>query len=76
MALIITDIELPDKEVVRFYGKGWDIEMSRFLNPSYNWGVKSFVAGNSMVAHTSVAFARYIFLSLKRRRSTDARFVR
>lgn len=75
LALITTDIELPDEEVVRLYGKRWGIEVFfKTLKSQLRLG-KEFRCRNydSMVAHTSIVFARYIFLSLEQRRSTDAR---
>jgi len=75
LALITTDIELSEEEVVRLYGKRWDIEVFfKTLKSQLQLG-KEFRCRNydSMVAHTSIVFARYIFLALEQRRCTDAR---
>jgi len=75
LALLSTDLELPEEEIIRIYGKRWDIELffkttKSFLNLAKEFQGKSY---DSMVAHTSIVFIRYIMLSLESRNSTDAR---
>lgn len=75
LALLSTDLELPEEEIVRIYGKRWDIELffkttKSFLNLAKEFQGKSY---DSMVAHTSIVFIRYMMLSLESRNSTDAR---
>jgi len=75
LALLSTDLELPEEEIVRIYGKRWDIELffkttKSFLNLAKEFQGKSY---DSMVAHTSIVFIRYMMLSLESRNSIDAR---
>lgn len=75
LALITTDITLTDEEVVRLYGKRWDIEVFFKTLKSYLKLGKEFQGRvyDSMVAHTTIVFTRYILLSLERRRNKDDR---
>lgn len=75
LALLSTDLELLEEEIVRIYGKRWDIEVffkttKSFLKLAREFQGKSY---DSMVAHTSIVFIRYIMLSLECRNSTDER---
>ena len=75
LALLSTDIDLPEDEIIRIYGKRWDIEMffkttKSFLKLSKEFQSQSF---DSMVAHTSIVFMRYIMLCVESRYSIDDR---
>lgn len=75
LALLSTDIDLPEEEIIRTYGKRWDIEMffkttKSFLKLSKEFQGQSF---DSMVAHTSIVFIRYIMLCMESRYSIDDR---
>ena len=75
LAILSTDINLTDEEVVRIYGKRWDIEvffkmMKQCLNLNGEVELRSF---DGMIAHISIVMMRYIFLSVEQRDSTDDR---
>jgi hypothetical protein len=75
LALLSTDINLSAKEIIRIYGKRWDIEVffkttKSFLRLAKEFQGQSF---DSMVAHTSIVFMRYIMLSMEQRNSIDMR---
>ena len=75
LPLITTDINLPDEEVVRLYGKRWDIEVF-FKMSKQHLGLEKQVQTrdfDSQIAHTSIVMARYMFLALEQRRQDDPR---
>jgi len=75
IALLSTNIKLSDEEIIRIYGKRWDIEVFFKMNKSYLRLAKEF-QGRSydmMFAHTTIVFTRYIMLSLKVRNNKDSR---
>ena len=75
IALLSTDISLEDKEIIRIYGKRWDIEVFFKMNKSYLRLAKEFQGRNydMMFAHTTIVFTRYIMLTMKARKSQDSR---
>lgn len=75
LALISTDIELSDEEIVALYGRRWSIEVFFKMLKSYLKLAKEFYSRSyyAMVAHTSIVFARYIMISLEQRRCIDDR---
>jgi len=77
LALLTTDTELPDEELVRIYGKRWSIEVFFKMSKSYLRLAKEFQGRSydSMVAHTAVVFIRYIMLSLESRNGEDPRTI-
>lgn len=77
LALISTDVELPETEIIRIYGKRWDIEVFFKMCKSYLMLAKEF-QGRSydmMVAHTTIVFSRYIMLAVENRNNTDLRTI-
>lgn len=75
LALLSTDIELTAEEIIRLYGKRWDIEVFFKMSKSYLALAKEF-QGRSydmMVAHTTIVFLRYIMLAVESRNSKDLR---
>lgn len=75
LALLSTDLELTDEEIIQIYGKRWDIEVffkttKSFLNLAKEFQGRSY---DSMVAHTSIVFCRYIMLALENRENKDPR---
>jgi hypothetical protein len=77
LALISTDLDLPEAEVIRIYGKRWDIEVFFKMCKSYLKLAKEF-QGRSydmMVAHTTIVFSRYIMLAVENRNNTDLRTI-
>jgi hypothetical protein len=75
LALITTDISLSEEETVRIYGKRWDIEVFFKICKSYLNLAKEFQGRyfDSMTAHTTIVFIRYIMLSIEKRKSKDFR---
>jgi len=75
LALITSDLTLSDEEVVRIYGKRWDIEVFFKMTKSYLKLGKEFQGRSydSMVAHTTIVFTRYIMLAIENRQVKDPR---
>ena len=75
IALISTKIELPDEEIVRIYGKRWDIEVffkmaKQHLNLEKEVQLRDF---DGLIGHATVVMIRHIFLSLQQRLHDDPR---
>jgi len=75
LCLISTNTELSEEEIIRIYGKRWDIEVffkvcKSYLHLSKECNSLSF---DAMTAHTAVVFARYMMLALEKRQATDQR---
>ncbi|WP_429885579.1 IS4 family transposase [Geoalkalibacter halelectricus] len=75
LALLSTDVELADEQVIALYKRRWDIEVFFKITKSYLNLAKEFQSRSydALVAHTSIVFARYIMLALARRTSKDPR---
>lgn len=77
LALISTDVDLPETEIIRIYGKRWNIEVFFKMCKSYLKLAKEF-QGRSydmMVAHTTIVFSRYIMLAVENRNGIDLRTI-
>jgi len=77
LALVTTNIELAEKEVVRIYGKRWDIEVffkmcKSHLNLSKEFQGRSY---DSMISHITIVFTRYIMLAIDNRRNIDSKSI-
>lgn len=75
LCLISTDVDLTEDEIIRIYGKRWDIEVffkvcKSYLNLSRECRSMSY---DAMTAHTAVVFTRYMMLSLESREGKDER---
>lgn len=75
LCLISTDTSLDEDEIIRIYGKRWDIEVffkvcKTYLNLGRECNALSY---DAMTAHTAVVFTRYMMLSLESRESNDTR---
>ncbi len=75
LALITTDMNISEEEVIRIYGKRWDIEVffkvcKSYLKLSKECRSLSFDAMN---AHIAVVFTRYMMLAVENRQTTDNR---
>jgi hypothetical protein len=75
LALICTDTTLSDADVVRIYGKRWDIEVffkmaKQHLKLAKEIQCRDF---DALIAHTSIVFMRYMFLVYQCRIETDHR---
>jgi hypothetical protein len=77
LALISTDTSLSEDEIIRIYGKRWDIEVFFKMNKSFLKLGKEFQCRSydSMVAHTSIVFTRYMMLSIEKRNNKDLRTI-
>lgn len=77
LALLSTDTEMDNKEIIRLYGKRWGIETFFKYCKSYLQLGKE-VYGRKydiMIAHTSIVFMRYIFFALASRNEQDPRTI-
>jgi hypothetical protein len=77
LALLCTDLSLPDEEVVRIYGKRWDIEVffkmaKHYLKLDSEVQVRDF---DSILAHSTIVMIRYIFLAVEQRLASDDRTI-
>ena len=75
LCLISTDTSLSEEEIIRIYGKRWDIEVffkvcKSYLKLSRECNSLSY---DAMTAHTAVVFTRYMMLSIENRESQDTR---
>lgn len=75
LAILSTDTNLADEEVVRIYGKRWDIEVffkmaKQHLKLAKEIQCRDF---DALIAHTTIVFMRYMFLSYQCRMETDHR---
>ena len=75
LALLSTDLDLPGEEIVRLYGKRWDIEVFFKMCKQHLKLVKEVQIRNydGLIGHTSLVFARYNLLSLFQREQVDQR---
>jgi hypothetical protein len=75
LAILSTDTNLSDEDVVRIYGKRWDIEVffktsKHCLNLCNEVELRSY---DGMIAHISIVMLRYLFLSVEQRSCTDGK---
>ena len=75
LAILSTDMQLSDEEVVRIYGKRWDIEvffkmMKQCLHLNGEVELRSY---DGMVAHITIVMLRYIFLTIEQRTVADGK---
>ena len=75
LAILSTRIDLPDEEIVRIYGKRWDIEvffkmMKHYLNLEREAQLRDY---DGIIGHITIAMSRYIFLTFEQRCHDDPR---
>ena len=75
LALLTTKIDLPAEEIIRIYGKRWDIEVffkmsKHYLNLEKEVQLRDY---DGLVGHTTIVMARYIFLAVEQRLHDDPR---
>jgi hypothetical protein len=77
LALLSTNLDLPEDEVVRLYGKRWDIECFFKVSKSNLRLAKEFQSRSydALVAHTTIVFTRYIMLALSAREEEDPKTI-
>jgi len=75
LAILSTDIALSDEEIVRIYGKRWDIEVFFKMEKQYLDLVKGVQIRDfdGLIAYTTIAMMRYTFLSYEQRLHDDPR---
>lgn len=75
LCLISTDVTLDENEIIRIYGKRWDIEVFFKVCKSYLRLSKEChsLSYDAMTAHVAVVFTRYMMLSIENRESKDER---
>lgn len=73
LAIISTDITLSEEEIIRVYGKRWDIEVFFKSCKSYLHLVKECrsLSYDALTAHVAIVFTRYMMLSVGQRRNED-----
>ncbi len=76
LALLSTDTSLDDEKIVQTYGKRWDIEVFFKMTKQHLKLAKEIHSRDydALVAHTSIVFMRYMFLSYQQRRAIDLGF--
>lgn len=75
ICLLSTDTEMAENEIIRQYGKRWNIEVmfkcsKQYLNFGKDFKATSFEAQNAQIA---IAFARYMLIAIEQRESEDYR---
>ena len=77
LAIICTDMALDEKEIIRIYGKRWDIEVffktcKQMLKLESECHSLSY---DALTAHVAIVFTRYMLLSVEKRLNEDDRTV-
>ena len=77
IALISTDADLAEEEIIELYGKRWDIEpyhkvLKSTLKLEKEFQFRSF---DAIVAHAALVVVRYIFLATESRENIDERSI-
>lgn len=77
LAIISTKTDLSADEIVRIYGKRWDIEvffkmMKHHLNLEREAQLRDY---DGIIGHTTIAMTRYIFLSVEQRYHSDQKTI-
>lgn len=77
LALLSTNLDLPEEEVVRLYGKRWDIECFFKVAKSHLRLAKECQSRHydALVAHTTIVFTRYIMLAISSREEKDPKTI-
>lgn len=73
LVLISTDTQLSEEEIIRIYGKRWDIEVFFKACKSYLNLVREYrgTSYDAMNAHVAIVFSRYMMLSVAQRENED-----
>ena len=75
ICLLSTDTEMPEREIIRHYGKRWNIELlfkcsKQYLRFGKDFQSPSFEIQNAQIA---IAFTRYMLIAIEQRESEDYR---
>ena len=75
IAFICTNPDLSEEEIIRIYGKRWQIEVFFKTCKSYLnlIGECHSLSYDALTAHVAVVFARYMMLALEQRKDEDHR---
>jgi hypothetical protein len=75
LCLISTNTDIDENEVIRIYGKRWQIEVFFKVCKSYLGLARECrsLSYDAMSAHVAVVFARYMLLAVENRESKDPR---
>ena len=77
LAIISTDTSLSEEEIIRVYGKRWDIEVFFKSCKSYLRLMKECrsLSYDALTAHVAIVFTRYMMLSVAQRRNEDEKTI-
>lgn len=75
LALLSTDTVLAEEDIIQIYGKRWDIEVFFKMAKQHLKLAKEIQCRDydALIAHTSIVFMRYMFLTYQCRMETDHR---
>jgi hypothetical protein len=75
IAILSTDMDLSEEEIIALYGKRWDIEVFFKMCKSYLHLVGEFrqLSYDAITAHSTIVMLRYIMLAIERRKQEDPR---
>jgi hypothetical protein len=75
LAFICTNPELSEEEIIRIYGKRWQIEVFfKVCKSMLNLiGECHSLSYDALTAHTAIVFTRYMLLALEQRQNDDQR---
>ena len=75
VAFICTDASLSEEEIIRVYGKRWQIEIFFKTCKSYLQLVSEChsLSYDALTAHVAVVFTRYLMIAFEQRRNEDER---
>ena len=75
IAFICTDTKIEPEEIIRIYGKRWQIEVFfKTCKSTLNLvGECHSLSYDALTAHVAVVFARYMMIALEQRKSEDVR---
>lgn len=75
LALVCTNTALSEEEIIRIYGKRWQIEVFfKTCKSTLNLiGECHSLSYDALTAHTAIVFTRYILLALEQRQNEDQR---
>lgn len=77
IALISTDMSLSEEDIIRIYGKRWDIEVFFKVTKSFLQLTKGFrgLSYDAMTVHVAIVFTRYMVLAVAKRGNEDDRML-
>ncbi|SFQ51034.1 Transposase DDE domain-containing protein [Lachnospiraceae bacterium XBB1006] len=75
IAFICTNLDLSEEEIIRIYGKRWQIEVFFKTCKSYLnlIGECHSLSYDALTAHVAIVFARYLMIAMEQRRNEDER---